>query len=211
MLVVFDFDSTLLDGESIDILAKKYRVESAVSYITKEAMEGKLDFFESLIKRVAFLEDMPLSLVQESIRNDFTLMNGAIECIQALRDMGHIVVCFSGGFHIITEYFKDRLGLHATFSNILHHKNAKLTGKIGGDMMFADSKGRMLQNLQGVLGLQSDECVVIGDGANDLSMFSYADTRIAFCAKEILRRQATHCIENKDLREIISILEAMDK
>ena len=206
MLVVFDFDSTLMDGESIDILAKRYRVESAVAYITREAMEGRLDFFESLLKRVALLENMPLSLVQESIRNDFTLMQGAVECVQELRKRGHIVVCFSGGFRIITEYFKPILGLHATFSNILHHKDSKLTGRVGGDMMFSDSKGNMLLNLQGILDIDSSECVVIGDGANDLSMFAYSDTKIAFCAKDILKKSATHCIENKDLREVLQIV-----
>lgn len=206
MLIVFDFDSTLMDGESIDILAKRYRVESAVSYITREAMEGRLDFFESLTKRVAFLEDMPLSLVQESIQKDFHLMNGAIECVQELRKKGHIVVCFSGGFRIITEYFKNTIGLHATFSNILHTKDGKLTGKVGGEMMFGDSKGNMLQNLQAILGLDSKQCVVIGDGANDLSMFAFADTKIAFCAKEILQKNATHCINEKDLREVLSII-----
>lgn len=206
MLVVFDFDSTLMDGESIDILAKRYKVESAVAYITREAMEGRLDFFESLLKRVALLENMPLSLVQESIRNDFKLMTGAIECVQELRKRGHIVVCFSGGFRIITEHFKPILGLHATFSNILHHKDSKLTGRIGGDMMFSDSKGNMLLNLQGILGIDSSKCVVVGDGANDLSMFAYADTKIAFCAKDILKKSATHCIEDKDLREVLQII-----
>ncbi len=206
MLVVFDFDSTLMDGESIDLLAKRYRVESAVAYITREAMEGKLDFFESLIKRVAFLKDMPLNLVEESIKKDFNLMNGSIECVKELRKRGHIVVCFSGGFRIITEYFKDILGLHATFSNILHHKDSKLTGQVGGEMMFADSKGNMLQNLQRILNIDSSKCVVVGDGANDLSMFAYADTKIAFCAKEILKRSATHCVDNKDLRDILNIV-----
>ncbi|MWV61712.1 phosphoserine phosphatase SerB [Helicobacter saguini] len=206
MLIVFDFDSTLLNGESIDILARRYKVEAAVSYITKEAMEGKLDFFESLTKRVAFLEDMPLSLVKESIENDFKLMNGAIECVKTLRDRGHIVVCFSGGFRIITEHFKDTLGLNATFSNILHCKDSKLTGKVGGDMMFGDSKGYMMQNLQGVLGLDRTQCAAIGDGANDISMFNHADIRIAFCAKEILKSHATHCIDKKDLKEVLNIV-----
>ena len=74
-------------------------------------------------------------------------------------------------------------------------------------MMFADSKGNMLQNLQGVLGLTSKDCAVIGDGANDLSMFAYADTKIAFCAKDILKKSATHCIDTKDLREVLEIID----
>ena len=206
MLVVFDFDSTLLNGESIDILAKKHNVESAVSYITHEAMEGKIDFFEALNKRVSLLEGMPLSLVESCIKSDFILNKGTIECVRKLRERGHVVVCFSGGFRIVVDFFKDTLGLNGIFANELHHKNSKLTGRVGGCMMFLDSKGIMMQNLQGILGYDKSECVAIGDGANDLSMFAHADTRIAFCAKDILKQSATHHIDTKDLTQVLDII-----
>ena len=206
MLVVFDFDSTLMDGESIDILAKRYKVESAIAYITKEAMEGRLDFFESLLKRVALLENMPLSLVQESIRNDFSLMQGAIECVQELRKREHIVVCFSGGFRIVTEYFKPILGLNATFSNILHSLESMPKTPWRFNSILPLESENIISPPTLPVSLESSECVVIGDGANDLSMFAYADTKIAFCAKDILKKNATHCIENKDLREVLQII-----
>ncbi|RDU73420.1 phosphoserine phosphatase SerB [Helicobacter aurati] len=207
MLVVFDFDSTLLDGESIDIFARRYNKESEVSSITHEAMQGKIDFFQSLTQRVSLLRGMPLETIYHSIHHDFHLMNGAVACVQELRRKGHTVVCFSGGFSLVTEHFKDILGLHTTFSNILHIVDDKLTGQVGGAMMFGDSKGVMLLNLQRILEVDSKECVVVGDGANDLSMFAHAETKIAFCAKEILQKSATHCIANKDLREVIAIVE----
>ncbi|STQ86577.1 phosphoserine phosphatase SerB [Helicobacter muridarum] len=211
MLIVFDFDSTLLDGESIDIFARRYNKEKEIASITNEAMQGRMDFFQSLTKRVSMLKGMSLEVIYHSIRYDFHLMNGAKQCVQELRSKGHTIICFSGGFSLVTEYFKDILGLHATFSNVLHSADSKLTGEVGGPMMFGDSKGIMLSNLQGILGVDSKQCVAIGDGANDLSMFEYAETRIAFCAKEILQKAATHCINNKDLREVIEIVDLVSK
>lgn len=206
MLIVFDFDSTLMDGESIDLLAKLNGTYEIISSITKEAMEGRLDFHESIVKKVALLKGLRLDTILEEIKR-FPLMNGAINCVQTLRKNGHIVVCFSGGFRIVTEYFKNILNLNATFSNILHHKDGVLSGFVGGDMMFNDSKGIMLKNLKSILNLESKDCVAIGDGANDLSMFAESDVRIAFCAKEILKANATHIISNKNLNEVLSIIK----
>ncbi len=94
------------------------------------------------------------------------------------------------------------LGLDASFANILHHKDGILTGQVGGEMMFSDSKGQMLQRLQNLLHITPSETIVVGDGANDLSMFKYADTRIAFCAKEVLKKEATLIIDTQDLTQI---------
>jgi phosphoserine phosphatase len=113
------------------------------------------------------------------------------------------VVCFSGGFRSATGYAKNILGYDADFSNVLHHKNQILTGLVGGDMMFNYSKGDMLTRLQGLLGVQESETLVCGDGANDLSMFAHAGTRVAFCAREILKKEANIVIETKDLTQIL--------
>ena len=94
------------------------------------------------------------------------------------------MVCFSGGFRSATGYAKEQLGFDADFSNILHAKEGILTGLVGGDMMFNYSKGDMLTRLQGLMGISEEETMVVGDGANDLSMFKHAGTRVAFCAKE---------------------------
>ena len=201
-LAVFDFDSTLMDGETIDFLAQECGVGEQVSAITHKAMSGELDFFEALQKRVALLEGLPLSKAQEICHN-LPLMQGAKECVKELKNMGAKVVCFSGGFHLATRHFAKELGLHADFSNILHTNGDLLSGKVGGDMMFSNSKGDMLRRLQSLLNATKQETLAIGDGANDCSMLECAGYAVAFCAKPILKQHANIIIEQKDLREIL--------
>jgi len=201
-LAVFDFDSTLMDGETIDFFAEELGLGEKVAAITEEAMSGRLDFFESLQLRVGLLKGLDFSVV-EKISHNLPYMNGAKETIKALKEKGMTVVCFSGGFRTATTYAKDILGYDADFSNALHVKDSKLTGLVGGDMMFNYSKGDMLKRLQNILGVSQEETLVCGDGANDLSMFAHAGTRVAFCAREILEREANIIIKTKDLRLIL--------
>ena len=203
-LCVFDFDSTLMDGETIDFLANELGFKEKVSSITKRAMAGELDFFESLIQRVALLKGLKKEKVDEVCRN-LPYMKGAKESIKELKQRGYKVVVFSGGFRNATDYAKDILGYDASFSNILHDKNGVLTGLVGGDMMFGFSKGDMLKRLQNILKISPKDCMVVGDGANDISMFKYANIKVAFCANEILKKEATHIIDEKDLRKILDI------
>ena len=204
-LAVFDFDSTLMDGETIDFLAKDYGVEEEVKKITEKAMAGELDFFESLTYRIGLLKGMEVKRVNEICQN-LPFILGAKETITELKKRGIKVVCFSGGYKNATVPAKEKLGLDWEFSNILHSKDGLLTGLFGGEMCFSDSKGQMLKTIQSIMGISSAETVVIGDGANDLSMFKYSDTRIAFCAKEILKKEATIIVETKDLREILKTI-----
>lgn len=201
-LAVFDFDSTLMDGETIDFFAEELGLGKEVSKITEAAMSGELDFFESLQQRVGLLKGLEYSVV-EKISHNLPYMKGAQETIAELKSRGMKVVCFSGGFRSATGYAKNILGYDADFSNVLHHKNQILTGLVGGDMMFNYSKGDMLVRLQGLLGVAEDETLVCGDGANDLSMFAHAGVRVAFCAREILRKEANIVIETKDLTQIL--------
>ena len=201
-LAVFDFDSTLMDGETIDFFAEELGLGEKVAAITEEAMSGRLDFFESLQQRVGLLKGLDFSLV-EKISHNLPYMNGAVETIKTLKEKGMTVVCFSGGFRTATSYAKDILGYDADFSNALHVKDGKLTGLVGGDMMFNYSKGDMLTRLQNILGVSEEETLVCGDGANDLSMFAHAGTRVAFCAREILEKEANIIIKEKDLRLIL--------
>lgn len=204
-LAVFDFDSTLMDGETIEFLAEEMGVSQEVAKVTKKAMEGELDFYESLKTRVKLLEGMPKDRAIEICQN-LPLIPGAKETISALKNNGYKVVCFSGGFKFATEYFRDILGLDGEFSNILHSKNDTLTGEVGGEMMFDFSKGKMLLTLQRLLGVGKQDTLAVGDGANDASMFAYADKKVAFCAKEILKKQANIIIDKKDLKEILQYL-----
>ena len=203
-LCVFDFDSTLMDGETIDFLADELGFKAEVSYITKKAMAGELDFFESLIQRVVLLKGLKKEKVDDICRN-LPYMTGAKETIKELKKRGYIVVVFSGGFRNATDYAKDILGYDTSFSNILHEKDGVLSGKVGGDMMFGFSKGDMLKRLQSILEISPNECMVVGDGANDISMFRYAKTKVAFCANEILKKEASNIINEKDLRNILEI------
>jgi phosphoserine phosphatase len=204
-LCVFDFDSTLMDGETIDFFAEALGIGEQVSEITERAMSGDLDFFESLQERVGLLKGLDYSKVEE-ISHSLPYMPGAKETIAALKKRGMTVVCFSGGFRTATTYAKDILGYDADFSNALHVKDGKLTGLVGGDMMFNFSKGDMLVRLQNILGIGEEETMVVGDGANDLSMFAHAGTRVAFCAKEILKKEANVIIEKKDLTMILEFI-----
>ena len=204
-LAVFDFDSTLMNGESIDELARAYGVFDKVQEITNMAMSGKKDFYFSLKERVKLLRGMSAALALDVCRN-LPLMNGAKDIVDELKRRTYKVVCFSGGFKFATSHFRDILGLDADFSNILCVENGILNGDVSGEMMFGDSKGSMLLTLQRLLGVGIEDTIVIGDGANDLSMFKYANIRVAFCAKEVLKKEANIIIDTKDLREIIKFI-----
>lgn len=207
-LAVFDFDSTLMDGETIEFLAKEFGIEEQVKQITNKAMQGELDFFESLITRVKLLKGMPVSRVNE-ICKTLPLMNGAKDVITELKNKGYKVVCLSGGFKNATVPICAELGIDAEFSNILHEKDGILSGLVGGEMMFSSSKGEIIQRIQNLLGVTYDNTIVVGDGANDLSMFKYAAQRVAFCAKPILEKEANIIIKEKNLRLLLDEINTL--
>lgn len=205
-LCVFDFDSTLMDGETIDILADAYNMGDEVKKITHEAMNGKLDFFESLNKRVSLLKGMPYEKALE-VGRSLPLMQGSFELVEFLKSKNILSVIFSGGFYEGINPAMEKLGISLGFANFLHYKDSKLTGLVGGEMMFLNSKGLMLQKLKKLLNLKNDEVMCVGDGANDVAMFEESGLKIAFCAKELLKSKANVCIDTKDLKEIIKVLQ----
>ena len=201
-LAVFDFDSTLMDGETLEFFAEELGIREQIKSITDKAMQGELDFFESLTERVGLLKGLSLEKVDEICRS-LPLMKGAFEVVKGLKERGYKVVCFSGGFRNATSYFAEKLGLDGEFANILHSKDGVLTGLVGGEMMFNNSKGEMLKRLQKMFNVGEENTLVVGDGANDLSMFKYANNRVAFCAKPILEKEANIIIKEKDLSLIL--------
>lgn len=205
-LAVFDFDSTLMDGETINLLAQAHGSYAEVCAITKEAMGGKMDFHQSLKLRVATLKGMPITQVQDVCSN-LQYNPGAQELIKALQARHYYIVVFSGGFDEGVRAGAEALGYHIHFSNKLHHEDGILTGEVGGEMMFSYSKGRMLEKIQTLLNVTHENTIAIGDGANDASMFPYAKKRVAFCAKPILKEAANIIIEEKNLIEIVQHLD----
>ena len=204
-LCVFDFDSTLMDGETIDFLAKEHGVFREVSSITEAAMRGELDFFESLSTRVGLLKGMNAKKAEE-ICASLPLMNGAKDAIKGLKAQGYNVVVFSGGFRIATTPAKVFLDFDADFANVLHVKDNHLSGRVGGDMMFGFSKGDMLRRLQNLLHVSYENTVAVGDGANDISMFECAAKKVAFCAKPNLKNAANIVNDEKDMRRLLDFI-----
>ncbi len=202
-LAVFDFDSTLVNAETLEILGDVYGVGDEVRSSTAQAMEGKADFYTSLVSRVALLKGMDFE-VAKKVCESLPLHQGAHEVVQGLQARGYKVVCFSGGFKLATSFFKEKLGLDADFSNTLHVHEERLEGLVSGPMMRGNSKFEMLQSLQQLLEVQ--HTIVVGDGANDICMFSLADVSIAFNAKAIVQQHAKIVVHSLDLQEILEVV-----
>lgn len=194
-----------MDGETITFFGKTIGKSEEIAAITKRAMAGELDFYESLKARVALLKGVPLPQIEQIAKN-LPFITGASEIISHLKQKGIRTAVFSGGFHIATDHAQFALGFDINFANELRVKDGILTGEVGGEMMFAHSKGRMLARLRRFLNLSKDEVAAVGDGANDVSMFAEAGTCVAFCANEVLKKAATHVVDIKDLRELKPIL-----
>ncbi|BCD46138.1 phosphoserine phosphatase SerB [Helicobacter suis] len=199
-LAVFDFDSTLIKAETLEVLTQAYKADAEIKEITQKAMEGKMDFYESLMHRVACLKGMDFKEAKNICEN-LPLQQGAYEVVLGLQARGYKVVCFSGGFTLATSFFKEKLKLDGDFSNTLHVEKGVLNGQVSGPMMRGDSKFELLQSLQGLLGVK--QTLVVGDGANDIGMFALADVSIAFNAKEIVKKAAKIVAQTTDLREIL--------
>ncbi|MCV6607988.1 MAG: phosphoserine phosphatase SerB [Campylobacterales bacterium] len=204
-LCVFDFDSTLMDGETIDEIAAQVGKKEEIGKITDLAMAGEMDFFDSLTMRASKLQGVKYEDVVK-ICESLPLMPGAVETVKALKEKGYKVIIFSGGFREATSYHGKILGVDGDFSNRFQHKDGILTGKVGGDMMFGYSKGDMIQRIQQLLNVSIENTIACGDGANDASMFPYAAKKVAFCGKPVLREQANITIDEKDLRGLIEYI-----
>ena len=209
-LLVMDMDSTAIQIECIDEIAKLAGVGELVSAITEGAMRGELDFEQSLRRRVGTLKGAPESILQQ-VRENLPLMPGLVDTIQTLQKYGWKTAIASGGFTYFADYLKDLLQLDFAASNQFDIEDGKLTGLVKGDVVDAKFKAKTLQHLLEEYGIDSQHSIAIGDGANDLAMMNVAGLGVAFHAKPKVQQQAQIVVNFADLTALLCLLSANDR
>lgn len=209
-LLVMDMDSTAIQIECIDEIAKLAGVGELVSAITESAMRGELDFEQSLRRRVGTLKGAPESILQQ-VRENLPLMPGLVETIQTLQKYGWKTAIASGGFTYFADYLKALLQLDFAASNQFDIEYGKLTGLVKGDVVDAQYKAKTLQHLLEEYGIDSQHSLAIGDGANDLAMMNVAGLGVAFHAKPKVQQQAQIVVNFADLTALLCLLSANDR
>lgn len=204
-LVVLDMDSTLIQSEVIDELAKEKGVYEEVSEITHQAMAGKMDYDESLRLRCAKLKGLPLQAL-EKVYQRIQLTPGAQDLICVLKKLGYKVAVISGGFSFIADRLKERLGIDFSYANKLEIKDSALTGIVIPPIVNAQRKADLLDAIAQQEKIGLDQVIAIGDGANDLLMLEKAGLGIAFNAKPLVREQADLALSQKNMRSILYLL-----
>lgn len=204
-LVFFDMDSTLVDMEIIDEMAKRAGVFKEVSRITEKARRGDIDFEEALIQRVALLKGLRVKELEE-IRKEMRLSEGAEELVGTLKRLGYKLGVVSGGFHYFADYLKDRLGLDFAYANRLEIKGGKLTGRVLGEIVDNTFKAKIIHMLATQEGVLLDQTVAVGDGANDILMLGQAGLGIAYNAKGRLDRVANMSLGRARLKNLLYLL-----
>ncbi len=209
-LLVMDMDSTAIQIECIDEIAKLAGVGELVSAITESAMRGELDFEQSLRRRVGTLKGAPESILQQ-VREHLPLMPGLVETIQTLQKYGWKTAIASGGFTYFADYLKTLLQLDFAASNQFDIEDGKLTGLVKGDVVDAQYKAKTLKHLLEEYGIDSQHSIAIGDGANDLAMMNVAGLGVAFHAKPKVQQQAQIVVNFADLTALLCLLSANDR
>lgn len=209
-LVAFDMDSTLIQTEVIDELAEAAGVGERVSAITDAAMNGELDFEQSLVQRVALLEGLDEGVLSK-IAERLPIMPGAERLIRTLRSLGYRTAILSGGFTYFGEHLKEQLGIDYVYANELEIKNGKLTGRVTGPVVDGARKAALLRELAERENLRLEQTIAVGDGANDLPMLDAAGLGIAFHAKPKVRASAEQVISNLGLDGILYLIGMSDR
>lgn len=189
-LVAFDVDSTLVNGEVIDMIAAHWGVGDQVAAVTQAAMEGKLDFNQSLRERVGLLAGCPVGVLKD-IHDTLPLNPGARELVATLQANGVTTMMVSGGFTAVTDPLAEELGMAACFANTLEVADGKLTGQVIGEIINGEAKRTHVLDMCTTLGIAPTQAAAVGDGANDLLMMHAVAIGIAYNAKPIVQPQAT--------------------
>ena len=204
-LVVMDVDSTLIQQEVIELLAAKAGVEADVKSITDAAMRGELDFAESLKARVALLAGLPEAVIAQ-VQSEIALTPGARTLVKTLHQLGHSVALVSGGFTSVIEPLVKELGITHYRANTLEVIDGKLTGKVIEPIIDRAAKATALRDFAEIEGVQLEQTVAIGDGANDLDMISIAGLGIAFNAKPAVKAAAASSVSAPYLDSVLYLL-----
>ena len=203
-LVVFDLDNVIIDGEGIDEIGKLINIEDQIAAITEQAMQGDIDFETSIKKRVGLLKGVATDDIK-TLANEMPLMKGARETVSTLKENGFEVAIISGSFDIIADTIKGKLDVDNVFTNSLVEEDGILTGEVTGPLV-SGSKLDVLSKLIEEKGYTLDECVAVGDGANDISMIESAKYGIAFNAKPALKENADIIVETRDLTDVLNVI-----
>ncbi len=204
-LIVFDMDSTLIQSEVIVEMAKVHGVGEKVHDITERAMNGELNFDQSLTERVSLLEGLNVDKLDEILR-DIKLTDGVEKFLETIQKLGYKTAIISGGFLHFAKHFQKRLGIDYAFANDLMVDSGKLTGKIKGEIINAKQKAILLEMLAQQEGINLEQVVAIGDGANDLPMLAKAGLGIAFHAKEVVKKEASQHMSFGNMDSILHFL-----
>lgn len=206
-LLLMDMDSTVIAVECIDEIAELAGVGDEVSAVTAQAMQGKLDFAQSLRTRVACLENADEAILQQ-VRDALPLMPGVSNLVELLKSYNWKVAIASGGFSYFADYLQDRLNLDAAVANGLEIQNNKLTGQVQGGIVDANVKAQTLKSLAEQWSIAPSQTIAMGDGANDLVMMNAAALGVALHAKPIVRQQADIAIRRGGLDTLLWVLKA---
>ncbi|MBM6403876.1 phosphoserine phosphatase SerB [Phycicoccus sp. CSK15P-2] len=204
-LVVMDVDSTLVQDEVIELIAAHAGTEAEVAAVTERAMQGELDFAESLHARVATLEGLPVTVLDD-VREAVRLTPGARTLVRTLKALGFTVALVSGGFAEVVEPIGTDLGVDHVRANRLEVRDGRLTGRVVGDVVDRAGKAAALREFAALEGLPLARTVAIGDGANDLDMLGAAGLGVAFNAKPVVREQADTSVNVPYLDTVLFLL-----
>jgi phosphoserine phosphatase len=188
-LFVFDMDSTLIEAEVIDELARLAGVGEQVAAVTASAMRGEIDFKQSFTHRISLLRGLPEARTRELLAR-IPLTPGVERLFKELRSRGVRTAVASGGFTFVARYLQERLGIDHVHTNELHIVDGQVSGTVSGEIVDAARKAELLREIASEEKIDLDEVVAVGDGANDLKMLAVAGTGIAFRAKPVLREAA---------------------
>lgn len=208
-LCVMDVDGTLILEEVIDLLGREAGREAEIVQLTSQAMRGELNFETSLRERVALLKGLPISAF-EKVFNSIHLSPNALEFISILQKNGILVGLVSGGFTPIVDKLAKSLGIAYFSANQLEVKDGLLTGKLVGHIISPQVKKETLKQWREKLKLPQERTVAIGDGANDLLMLKSSGLGIAFCAKEVLRKEIPHHVDKRDFLEVLPLIDCLE-